>query len=294
MAHQLTVKIVAWPHMIQAMVALVAIVLITPRVAAQHTTSASPAAAAAEIELRPLGHPTAAPSTTRAQSRETSDSSSIFSNSLIRTGGSLTLVLALIFGAARLTKRLARANPDLASAIGGVSGGKSPAGLLEILGRYPLGRGQSLILLRLDTRILLLAQSGAGGDGIGGRLSLGSRARAGGSLTTLCEVNSPEDVASILMRTQDADQQSIASGFRQLLSRFDAEHPEPAFVEVAPEKSGRVVRSGSGGDRAELWDARPDVAAFAEAEAASARQGSVRGRLDSIRARGAAVKGGVR
>ena len=104
---------------------------------------------------------------------------------------------------------------------GGLNGrAPSPAGVLEILGRYPVGRGVSLILLRLDRRVLLISQSS------GGRFS-------GGTMTTLAELAEPEDVASILTKVRDADGDSLAERFRTMLSTFDTSHenavPKPGI-----------------------------------------------------------------
>ena len=41
------------------------------------------------------------------------------------------------------------------------------------------------------------------------------------SLTTLCEIRDPEEVASILVKTRDAEGDSMAERFRGLLTRFD-------------------------------------------------------------------------
>ena len=63
--------------------------------------------------------------------------------------------------------------------------GRAPSGVLEVLGRYPAGRGTLLILLRLDRRVLLVAQSGG---------------RTGTGMTTLCEIDDPASVASLLAK----------------------------------------------------------------------------------------------
>src|SRR5690606_17527054 len=76
-----------------------------------------------------------------------------------RVLGALSVVIGLIFAVRFLVKRLA--------STGGLRGqfgaaGRAPSGVLEVLGRYPISRGHSLVLLRVDQRVLLLSQSGAG------------------------------------------------------------------------------------------------------------------------------------
>lgn len=168
--------------------------------------------AGAGPESMPLG---SKPSIEQLPAREGGGASSekgLLSNSLVRTTGSLAAVLALIFVLATLAKKLTSGKSGLGAALG--VGGPSPAGVLEVLGRYPLGRGHTLILLKVDNRVLLLAQS-SGGVRLRG---------SAGSLATLCEIGSPEEVASILLKTQDAEDQSMNARFRAMLSEADSKH----------------------------------------------------------------------
>ena len=59
-----------------------------------------------------------------------------------RAGLDVALVLGLIFGLAVVAKKVSGKGGGLMGAMG--PGGKAPAGLLEVLGRYPLARGQTL------------------------------------------------------------------------------------------------------------------------------------------------------
>jgi flagellar biogenesis protein FliO len=167
----------------------------------------------------------------------------LWDNPLVRTGGSLCIVLAVIFGLAALAKKLSAKNGGLAAALGGRRG---PAGIIEVLGRYPLARGQTLILLKVDQRVLLVAQTA-------GRLRGGA-----GTLSTLCELTGPEEVASILLKVQEAEGDSTHARFRSLMDRFekgDAGGGDDGVVEVGL----RTRTAGEGGDAAELWDDRPAV-----------------------------------
>lgn len=192
-----------------------------------------PSPAAASITPTPLHPVTPSPSARphglprdkarpAARPKDT-PASALWDNPLVRTGGSLAVVLALIFGLAALARKLAARNGGLAAAIS--SGRRGPAGIIEVLGRYPLARGQTLLLLKLDARVLLVAQTA-------------SRLRGGAaSLTTLCEVSAPDDVASILRKVEENDPRSPAGRFRDVLDRFDRGDPavigdDPALVEL--------------------------------------------------------------
>lgn len=157
-----------------------------------------------------------------------------FGRTMLALGG----VLALAVASGAVARRLARGQGGLRASLG--AGGRAPAGIMEILGRYPVGRGSTLVLLKLDRRVLLLSQSA------GGRLG------AGAGMSTLCEITDPEEVASILVKSRDADGDSMSERFRSMLARFDRGMEDGE--ESGPERSGRSVRVGPGGDRAEMWD----------------------------------------
>lgn len=165
---------------------------------------------------------------------------------VVRTVASLGAVLGVIFAGAAIFKKFAGRNQSLAGSLG--AAGKSPAGILEIIGRYPLNRGNTLVLLRLDNRVLLLSQSiSASGRGL---------IRPGAvSLNTLCEVTGAADVASILAKARDAEGESINARFQSILSDYSAGDepivPDPEKEAVAPlngaaaEAPAVVVRTGS-------------------------------------------------
>ncbi|MFN7020785.1 MAG: hypothetical protein ACK4WH_05585 [Phycisphaerales bacterium] len=252
---------------------------------------ASPAAApVAPAESRPIGLPRALqaggrhgsdPSAAGGPQPERDTLGQTLSGSTARTAGSLALVLGLIFAAAKLFKKLSAAGAGggggggLAAAFG--SGGPSPAGLLEVLGRYPLGRGCTLVLLRLDGRVLLLSQSGGG-------VFQGWRRRSGPvGLTTLSEISQPEEVASILMRAREAEQRTISAGFRQILGRFDGQHADVEVVDVR--RRGRSARSATAPtDVAELLDERAHASVFGGPDSVKSGGGRLRRRLEALRA----------
>lgn len=132
--------------------------------------------------------------------------------------GSTILPLAGVLGLAvvggRLIRSAARRSGSLRSAIG--AGGRAPSGILEVIGRYPVSRGATLVLLKMDTRILLLSQTAGGRFG------------AGAGFATLAEITDPEEVASILIKSRDAEGDSLAERFRSMLHRFDRQMEPPA------------------------------------------------------------------
>ncbi len=143
-----------------------------------------------------------------------------------RTAGALALTIVLIFAIAALVRRWAGRSGGLLHAVG--AGGRSPSGLLYVLGRYPVGRGQTLVLLKLDRRVLLVCQS-AGARGSGMR--------------TLCELTDPDEVASIVMHAAEAEGRSLHSRFREAVSGFEASHTDAEVVLPAVELPER----GAGG-----------------------------------------------
>jgi flagellar biogenesis protein FliO len=202
-----------------------------------------------DLHPRPLGLPKDgksaaknAPATTANTARPAIASQSavgaMWDNPAVRTSGSLLLVLLLIVALAAIAKRLVAKGGGLAGALG--AGGKAPEGLLEVLGRYPLTRGQTLILLKVDCRVLLLSQTTP-------------RIRGGvGTLTTLCEITQPEEVASILVKAGEHDAASASGKFTSLLRAFDRTHAasEVDHVDVDP----RRIAGSPSPEPVEAWD----------------------------------------
>lgn len=174
-------------------------------------------------------------------------------SSALRTIGGLAVVLGLIFVMRWAIVRGARRRGGLMGQLG--AGGRAPSGLLEVLGRYPVGRGQTLSLLRLDRRVLLLSQSSSG-------------------FTTLAEVTSPDDVASILMKAADEEGVSMTHRFQKLLKGMER---DPSLVEEVETVEVGLPRSRF---------ARPIQRDFAPAERTGS-VASVRRRLSAMREGGA-------
>jgi flagellar biosynthetic protein FliP len=176
----------------------------------------------------------------------------------------------------RLVRRYSMAQ-GLAGALG--AGGRAPSGVLEVLARYPIARGQSLVLLRLDRRVLLCCHTRGGKFGVGG------------GMTVLTELTEPEDVAAILIKTRDSASESIARRFQSILSRseHDADrvlsHAEasgstPRRRTTAPEAPRALPRGEAG--RAAAYGLDVAVRAPSGADAADA----IRRRLAAMRAQG--------
>lgn len=125
---------------------------------------------------------------------------------LARTAGALVLVIGLIFGVKWLMKKAAGTTGSFRGQLG--AGGRAPSGVLFVLGRYPVSRGLTLVLVRLDRRVLLLSQSSDG-------------------FATLAEVTDAEEVASISRKCSDEAGTSAAARFASELGRA---RRDPAIV----------------------------------------------------------------
>lgn len=132
---------------------------------------------------------------------------------LVRTAGALIILGGLLWCVRLFMVRLASGGGmGFAAQFG--AGGRSPAGLMEVLGRYPVSRGHTLVLLKLDRRVLLLGQSAAG-------------------FTTLTELTDAEDVASILTKAADTDGKTMTRRFGELLRGMERD------ASLIDEESGR-------------------------------------------------------
>ncbi len=178
-----------------------------------------------------------------------------------RMVASLAGILLLIFALASFYRRILRTRGGLSGQIG--AGGRAPAGIIEVLGRYPISAGMTLVVLRFDRKILLLSHSGGGRSKRGGLM--------GGGMQTLCELDSPEEVASILLKVRQESGDSIASSFEQALKEVgDAtdKEIEAAMYQPVPgmnvQHTKRVApgfQSNDEGDRFELTSMNDSPAA---------------------------------
>ncbi|MFG0246050.1 MAG: hypothetical protein ACF8MF_08400 [Phycisphaerales bacterium JB052] len=188
-----------------------------------------------------------------SQTQQTSSRFGSIDKGWVQTAAALGGVLLLIMGLSQLYKRLARSQGGLVGQLG--AGGNAPTGILEVIGRYPLGTGMTLVVLKFDRRVLLVANSGA---------TRGKHAR-GATMQTLCELSDPEDVASILLKARSASGESIAQSFERALQEADDltdesiygydEPVRPAAQVHLPRQQAAPARTitSDEGDRAELW-----------------------------------------
>lgn len=145
-------------------------------------------------------------------------------------------VLGLIGACAYIFRKAAAKGGGLMGALG--AGGRAPSGVISVLGRYPVSRGTTLVLLKVDRRVLLVCQSS--GRGVGG-----------GSMSTLCEITDAEEVASILLKTRDESEAEQAEKFERVLRESDRRTSE-VFTRAAEPASlsslrSRVQRLAGGG-----------------------------------------------
>ncbi len=140
-------------------------------------------------------------------------------NEIARVVGGLAVVIGLLVVVRLFIKRTGW----------GLAAGGRPSGVVEILARFPVGRGQQLILLKLVRRIVLLHHSGS-------------------TMTTLSEVSDPDEVAALLARVEAGTRRagSGAGRFKEALKRFGADHerlagPFPLAVDRAAGAGGEVI-----------------------------------------------------
>lgn len=119
----------------------------------------------------------------------------------LRTALALAAVIGLILLCKLAVVKLSsRGGGSIASQLG--PSGRAPSGLLSVLARYPIARGSTLVLLRLDRRVLLLSQTSQG-------------------FTTLAEIDDPEEVAALIMRAEDEEGASLTRRFRTMLAQAE-------------------------------------------------------------------------
>lgn len=169
---------------------------------------------------------------------------------LVRTVAALSMVIGLILLMRAVIRRVALGSGSVIGQLG--AGGRAPSGVLSVLGRYPVARGQTLVLLRMDRRVLLLNQTSNG-------------------FTTLAEVTDPEEVASLLIKTRDDEGDSMAHRFGALLRRMERDPSimdEGSVVEVEPR---RFAESPAG---AEPWPPARDPVGSIRRRLATLREGA--------------------
>ena len=114
---------------------------------------------------------------------------------LARVTGALAVVLGLVL----LSRALLRRG---AGVLGRADG---PAGVVEVLARYPVGRRQTILLLKVARRVLVVHHAGA-------------------AMRTLSEMTGPDDVADLLARLEGGSRLLRGARFSAKLRQFEGEH----------------------------------------------------------------------
>jgi len=123
----------------------------------------------------------------------------------IRVGAALAIVIGLIF----IMRFVMRKTTG-----GALAGGGRPSGVLEVLARYPVARGQSLVLLKLGRRLVLAHQTSTG-------------------MTTLTEVTEQNEVAALLTRLEAGSAKpATGGGWSRLFQRQHTGGPDDATFDA--------------------------------------------------------------
>lgn len=174
--------------------------------AADRTPTVVPPASESRMLGRPNSPLSARPAEVKTKESETAvaEPSAGLLNSIDPRRNDFTRVLgalAAVVGLILLTRTLVvRYMPSL-------MGGKTdrPSGVIEVLARYPIGRGQQLLVLKFARRILLVHQAGA-------------------TSRTLTEMSDPDEVAATLSRLEAGASVKSAGKFKAALQSFETEH----------------------------------------------------------------------
>jgi len=227
---------------------------------------------AAVPPAKPIGQP--ATRSVLIGPREPAPGSASAKGGYLQTIIALLGVVLLILGLGQVYKRLARSQGGLVGQLG--AGGIAPSGIIEVVGRYPISKGMTLVVLKFDRRILLLAHA----------TPTKSKGGQGASMQVLSELTDAEDIASILLKARSASGDSIAQSFERTLREADEltdEYLHEVDLGVSevnpvrfPTRNAQPARtiSNDEGDRAELWSSGQDSQAAA---------GVLRRRLASMR-----------
>lgn len=178
------------------------------------SVSAESDSAARSLESKPLGRPNGPLSARPVDDDHGAGSGgrSTFDprrNEVVRVVGALAVVIGLLVLLRIVLKRAA----------GGLATGGRPAGVLEILARYPVGRGQSLMLLKMGRRIVLVHHAGT-------------------SMRALSEVTNQDEVAGLLARMEAGSRSREAERFRSVLRSIEREHEQGGGAEPSPYATG--------------------------------------------------------
>jgi len=216
------------------------------------TTEPVPQLTSTEREQLALGASSRVTTSARPQR-----SGSLFDHWFVRTAGALALVVGLMLLCKKFFLKLSMSGGGVASQLG--AGGRAPSGVLEVLARYPVSRGHTLVLLKMDRRILLLGHSSSG-------------------FTTLSEINDADEVASLLLKTRDEEGETMTARFNALLRGMER---DPATIDE-PRRPSLLSRN-----REETADPVPEITT--RRAGLSVAAADLAQRLETIRNRGKGI-----
>jgi len=190
--------------------------------ARSHESASVALSTSSRLERRPLGAPPSSP--VAVDAGETSSSTRRLGwqmNELVRVCGALIAVIGIM-----LLIRLFLARAGLAT-----SRAVRPSGVVEVLGRFPVARGQTLLLLKFARRVILVQQNGQ-------------------TMTTLSEVTDQNEVAALIARVEAGTSGASSAKFRSMLRHFEQAHDgvpdmEPGdVIDLTRSRRSRGRRTG--------------------------------------------------
>lgn len=137
----------------------------------------------------------------------------------------------------------------------GLGSGRRPSGVVEILARYPVSRGQQVILLKVGRRVIVTHQSAQG-------------------MRALSEFTEADDVADLLARCEGAARKTSEFSFDALLRQSGSDFDAKGTTEPAGISAAHPVRRG--GLAASVRDLLPAQFQGAEVETVDLTRGAAR------------------
>ena len=151
----------------------------------------------------------------------------------LQVGGGLAVVLVLLWMIRAMIRRSGRGASGLAARAG------APSGVLSVLARYPVARGQQVMLLGVGQRILVVHQSQ-------------------GSMRTLSEVVDDDEVLALRMQVSGQERSRAEADFSSKVTRALERKPDGPLlrpvagmpglvsetVDLTSARSGRISGGG--------------------------------------------------
>ena len=134
----------------------------------------------------------------------------------LQVGGGLAVVLALLWVVRSLVRRSGGKHGGLSA-----TGGRSPSGVASILARYPIARGQQVLLLGIGQRIIVVHQSA-------------------GTMQTLSEITDPDEVLALRIQINGTDRADADGGFAAKIAQSLETKPDGPPLEPVTGMPGLV------------------------------------------------------